>query len=101
MAAKTIERPLDIIRLCLDERVVVRLKGSRELKGKLFVSTLDCGLPLNLGPHVTRKSRDNSGVSTQRLVEGGFCAPCFCCFSVLASRVTFWMYPTPPKKFYN
>ena len=40
MAAKTIERPLDIIRLCLDERVVVRLKGARELKGKLFVSAV-------------------------------------------------------------
>lgn len=38
MAAKTIERPLDMIRLSLDERVVVRLKGGRELKGKLFVS---------------------------------------------------------------
>ena len=37
MASKTIERPLDMIRLSLDERVVVKLKGSRELRGKLFV----------------------------------------------------------------
>jgi len=37
MASKTIERPLDMIRLSLDERVVIKLKGSRELRGKLFV----------------------------------------------------------------
>jgi len=37
MAAKTIERPLDLIRLSLDERVVIRLKGNRELRGKLYV----------------------------------------------------------------
>ena len=40
MASKTIERPLDMIRLSLDERVVVKLKGSRELRGKLFVRVL-------------------------------------------------------------
>ena len=37
MAAKTIERPLDLIRLSLDERVVIKLKGNRELRGKLHV----------------------------------------------------------------
>ncbi len=41
MASKTIERPLDMIRLSLDERVVVKLKGSRELRGKLFVRALN------------------------------------------------------------
>ncbi len=45
MAAKTIERPLDMIRLSLDERVVVKLKGGRELKGKLFVSLAPHCLP--------------------------------------------------------
>ncbi len=37
MASKTIERPLDLIRLSLDERVYVKLKGDRELRGKLHV----------------------------------------------------------------
>lgn len=29
--------PLDLVRLCIDEVVVVRLRGDRELKGKLHV----------------------------------------------------------------
>jgi hypothetical protein len=33
----TIKLPLDLIRLSLDERVVIRLKGDRELRGKLHV----------------------------------------------------------------
>ena len=37
MASKTVERPLDLIRLSLDERVYVKLKGDRELRGKLHV----------------------------------------------------------------
>ena len=39
MASKTVERPLDLIRLSLDERVVVKMKGDRILRGKLHVST--------------------------------------------------------------
>ena len=37
MAASTIKLPLDLVRLSLDERVVIRLKGDRELRGKLHV----------------------------------------------------------------
>ena len=33
-----VERPLDLIRLSLDERIFVKLKGDRELRGKLNVS---------------------------------------------------------------
>ena len=29
--------PLDLVRLCIDEVVVVRLRGDRELKGRLHV----------------------------------------------------------------
>ena len=36
-AAATIKLPLDLIRLSLDERVVLRLKGDREVRGKLHV----------------------------------------------------------------
>lgn len=41
MASTTVERPLDLIRLSLDERVLVKCKGDRELQGKLHVSDRD------------------------------------------------------------
>ncbi len=34
----TVREPLDLIRLSLDEKVYVKLKGERELRGKLHVS---------------------------------------------------------------
>ena len=33
----TVKEPLDLIRLSLDERVYVKLRGDRELRGKLHV----------------------------------------------------------------
>ncbi len=43
----TVERPLDLIRLSLDERIYVKCKGDRELRGVLHVSVgkahRDCG----------------------------------------------------------
>jgi U6 snRNA-associated Sm-like protein LSm3 len=36
----TIEAPLDLIRLSIDERIFVKCKGDRELRGKLHVSFL-------------------------------------------------------------
>ncbi len=38
MASTTVERPLDLIRLSLDERILVKCRGDRELRGKLHVS---------------------------------------------------------------
>lgn len=35
----TVKEPLDLIRLSLDERIYVKLKGERELRGKLHVRT--------------------------------------------------------------
>lgn len=35
--------PFDLVRLCLDEPVFVKLRGDRELQGKLHV----CSLPLS------------------------------------------------------
>lgn len=38
--------PLDLVRLCIDEIVVVKLRGDRELKGRLHVSLFNkmgCG----------------------------------------------------------
>lgn len=33
----TVKEPMDLIKLSLDERVYVKLKGDRELRGKLHV----------------------------------------------------------------
>ncbi|KAJ8907096.1 hypothetical protein NDN08_003578 [Rhodosorus marinus] len=35
VAGTTVEEPLDLIRLSLDERVYVKLRGDRELRGRL------------------------------------------------------------------
>lgn len=34
----TVKEPLDLVRLSLDEKIYVKLKGDRELRGKLHVS---------------------------------------------------------------
>ncbi|KAK8966678.1 hypothetical protein KSP40_PGU021795 [Platanthera guangdongensis] len=34
----TVKEPLDLIRLSLDERIYVKLRSDRELRGKLHVS---------------------------------------------------------------
>ena len=36
--ANTVEEPLDLIRLSLDDRIYVKLRNDRELRGKLHVS---------------------------------------------------------------
>jgi hypothetical protein len=36
-----VEEPLDLVRLSLDERIYVKLRGDRELRGVLHVS-FDC-----------------------------------------------------------
>jgi U6 snRNA-associated Sm-like protein LSm3 len=36
--ATSVSEPLDLVRLCLDEIVFVKLRGDRELKGRLHVS---------------------------------------------------------------
>ena len=37
-----IESPLDLIRLSIDERIFVKCKGDRELRGKLHVMIIAC-----------------------------------------------------------
>ncbi len=37
MSASAVEAPLDLIRLSIDERVFVKCRGDRELRGKLHV----------------------------------------------------------------
>ena len=40
--ATVVAEPLDLIRLSLDERIYVKLRGDRELKGKLHVRLIYC-----------------------------------------------------------
>ncbi len=37
-ASAPVSEPLDLVRLCLDEIVFVKLRGDRELKGRLHAS---------------------------------------------------------------
>ena len=39
----TVKEPLDLIRLSLDERIYVKLRGERELRGRLHVRRLRYG----------------------------------------------------------
>ena len=39
--SSAVEEPLDLIRLSLDERIYVKCRGERELRGKLHVSLFD------------------------------------------------------------
>lgn len=38
--AGSVSEPLDLVRLLLDEVVFVKLRGDRELKGRLYVRSL-------------------------------------------------------------
>jgi len=40
----TVKEPLDLIRLSLDERIYVKLRSDRELRGKLHVIILSTSL---------------------------------------------------------
>ncbi|POS86676.1 Sm-like ribonucleoprotein [Erysiphe pulchra] len=39
-----VSEPLDLVRLCLDEVVFVKLRGDRELKGRLHAYDSHCNL---------------------------------------------------------
>jgi U6 snRNA-associated Sm-like protein LSm3 len=41
-AVSAVEEPLDLVRLSLDERVFVKMRNDRELKGKLHVRKDSC-----------------------------------------------------------
>ena len=40
VATSAVEEPLDLIRLSLDEKIYVKMRNERELKGRLNVSKL-------------------------------------------------------------
>lgn len=37
MASSSVERPIDLVRLSLDERILVKCRGDREIRGRLHV----------------------------------------------------------------
>lgn len=41
VAVMTVKEPLDLIRLSLDERIYVKMRNERELRGKLHVSFIN------------------------------------------------------------
>lgn len=43
--SSSVEEPLDLIRLSLDERIYVKCRGERELRGKLHVSVHTAAVP--------------------------------------------------------
>ena len=43
--AAPVSEPLELVKLSLDEIVFVKLRGDRELKGRLHVSRNSCRLP--------------------------------------------------------
>ena len=57
VAAATVSEPLDLVRLSIDEIVFVKLRGDRELKGRLHVCFSFIYTPLPQPPHAgTHKS---------------------------------------------
>jgi U6 snRNA-associated Sm-like protein LSm3 len=41
--SSNVDEPLDLLRLSLDEKIYVKMRGDRELRGKLHVSAVDFG----------------------------------------------------------
>ena len=41
MSSSVVSEPIDLVRLSLDERIHVKLRGDRDLKGRLHVSRAD------------------------------------------------------------
>lgn len=60
--SSSVEEPLDLIRLSLDERIYVKCRGERELRGKLHVS-----LPTN--PLQALRGCQKQGISVPRMVH--------------------------------
>jgi hypothetical protein len=58
----TVREPLDLVRLSLDERVYVKLKGDRELRGKLHVRPPP---PRVAAPSAQKKPQRSSNTSAK------------------------------------
>lgn len=82
----TVKEPLDLVRLSLDERIYVKLRGDRELRGKLHVSfcfpKLVAPLPCGLRP-----CRDlDRGIYEPHMATPSLWMPLLACSHTLAGR---------------
>ncbi|KAA0150660.1 hypothetical protein FNF27_02756 [Cafeteria roenbergensis] len=63
MASSSVERPIDLVRLSLDERILVKCRGDREIRGRLHA--FDEHMNLMLGDaeetHVTTEKDPTTG----------------------------------------
>jgi U6 snRNA-associated Sm-like protein LSm3 len=74
-ASDTVEQPLDLIRLSVDERLVVKLRGGRELRGVLHL--FDSHLNMALGAveetltqvHVNQDTGEELVQTTKRKID--------------------------------
>ena len=74
----TVKEPLDLIRLSLDERVFVKLRGERELRGKLHA--YDQHLNMVLGDVEESVTTVETDEETFEYVQICFGLVCFCLF---------------------
>ncbi|ORZ39078.1 putative snrnp sm protein [Catenaria anguillulae PL171] len=67
---RTIQLPIDLIKLALDEPVLVKLRGNRILKGKLHAYDEHLNMILgNVTESITSVSEDSSLTETKRNVD--------------------------------
>ena len=59
--ARTLEEPLDLIKLSLDETVIVKMKGRRGLVGRLHAFDQHMNLVLGGVEETIRRPVDNNG----------------------------------------
>jgi U6 snRNA-associated Sm-like protein LSm3 len=68
MASTSVEKPIDLVRLSLDERIFVKCKGDRELRGKLHA--FDQHLNMVLGPvEETHKITEVDSETGEKIVK--------------------------------
>ncbi|KAJ9293366.1 hypothetical protein DTO271G3_7862 [Paecilomyces variotii] len=69
-AGSSVSEPLDLVRLSLDEIVFVKLRGDRELKGRLHAYDSHCNLVLGeVEETVYMVEEDESGEETIKTIR--------------------------------
>lgn len=69
----TVKEPLDLIRLSLDERIYVKLRGDREIRGRLHVSSRALGCLTQDACATSAGSSGHAGCAQQHVQR--CCAP--------------------------
>ena len=69
MDGSAVQEPLDLVRLSLDEQVYVKLRGDRELRGRLHAYDSHCNIVLGDAEEtITVVDVDESGEETVRVL---------------------------------